>query len=1020
MFLASTRGIGFLAADTLTKHSRKISTALEEKDGQLREILSPAQQNKVYDELNLDSINIKAKELFAITTVFEFDKNEYHAVLQKEGNSNVAKKVFKKTEKGLEESKFNNFINGVNGDYYNPEDISKFIAALAYKSSENPKQYLNFSQDFVTFIKQNMHLNPKTKQQTLMVNVNNIRDWTKHVDKNVTNINTETSNAEIKVKIKDMYKYLSEEKVDTIVDTYMSMLKKGTFNTITPEHITKITLADIPTMQRFLSGQIEEGDNPHFDARNKMITSFLSSRKDFNIIECSAANYLLSGVTNTNIPIFYNSTLIEDNTERNTKNFFANVNEASKDITAHLKTDNTITGLLNFLKEKNKDGKIYSYAYLKMVRDVLPKYPSDKISLIYNIIEKVSKEVTQDSRLLSQVYGAKRNNADEIQIKKAYSEVIQNALLIARADYQNDLKIIPTQKADKIFNSKHGQKLPIELFYSTHEQIANFQKKVGLRKDYDSIETFYGTSLVGITELENKEGKLTPIKTHRFDYQETNFEQISGIIDKFSKITESSELIYEKVNDDMKLEKKIYPFDISKNITNLVKNIDNKFRDKDGNIYKSYLTVAESIIDGVKKISFADKNNTNLAEKVRAIQNVIKAEVVLQKLQELGEAKKPDFNKIMTIRTAALNVPSINKLIYKNKDNLTGDSLFIKNPKYPAFIKDTEDGKSLANKSVTGLMLDLAKNIKIYNSVNMKDNDTESSIAKIKEISEGKSRYDEFINKEQMAKIKESEFLTIKNFVKSVSSLIAAKHTQSIPNSLNYWTSQAVIAEYYPIVEETQENEKVFTNRKTNSENILNLIGNKKSVFDDLIHQAKEEVEAEYKILRKKQSEKKAKYSLDFDDKNTMSNVNNDIESKKNDAESGKTIDMSMLHDNIEKSIPTQIETPIETPIEVEESIEVEEIKEEIQIESIVNTQDEVNIPVDIKNIEFEDVSLDEIEDKEKEVEEEEIDIYASLEIPSNLDFSEPYAGLEIKVPNLDDIIADDYTIVLDDYSAAP
>ena len=883
MLNITPRGINLLSPEVMNKYSFALASLLKkDSDGKSQNIIPSVNQNVFFDTLDLDNIIVKAKELFAIQVAFKYNEEEFHTVLQKKGNTFKPTKIFKSIDGKLQECNFDYFKNGKDGVYYNAEDLNKFITALIFNDGSTDKKLLNINKEVVDFVTKNMI--ETQRGQNLLLTVDNVSEWCKLIEKNIQIDNVEDFQKIVKLKMSNMFRYLKEEKINEITEKFTSLISNNKFHTIDADHITKITLADIPTMQRFNSGQLDEEESIIYLSRNKMITNFLS-KSDIEIIECSASNYLLSGLTNSNIPVFYSSNII--NEKQNDFLSKENQKKIEAEIKNELQSIKSWDVFIQFLKNNDGNNGLYSYAYLKMLNEQIYKMTDDKtLSKLYTAIEKVVSNMEIDSKVLSVVNKSKNENISTSERKSLYIDVLQNSLMIAKSNITVHLDVTPTENGSRLFNSKHGQKLPIELFYSQKEAIANFAKNAGLRKNGEAIDSYYGMALIGITEVENLNGKLLPLEMHRFSYKETGFEQISNLISNFMRLDENSQLVYENLDNDFNVTKTTYPFDLKKKLEDLDKQIKRKFIDDNGNIYKSQLFVGTKIVDAYKKIMSSQKDKETLSEKVKSLQSVIKNDETLSKLCEIGNSKKPDYNRIMSFQTSLLNAPAINKFIFKHKNDLLEESIYLKHPKYPKNIKDEYEGYSLAMRASNSILINLEKNLKIFEYADTKDNDLNATIEKIKKVSNGDSAFDRFQNNEQLNDIKQKKIFTLDKFVKSVSSLIAAKYNGTVPPKINHWMSEIIKNEFYPIEERIFEDGKEFTNRTTNLESLQKLIHLKTKEFGEKISEITEKVDKEYQSLKDNaQSNRKTQYSLPDEFKDISENLENK-EEKSTDVES--------------------------------------------------------------------------------------------------------------------------------------
>jgi len=994
MLNITNRGINLLSPEVMEKYSFALPSLLKKDlDGKSQNIIPSVNQNVFFDTLNLDNIIVKSKELFAIQVAFKYNDEEFHTVLQKKGNSFKPTKVFKSIDGKLQECNFDYFKNGKDGVYYNAEDLNKFITALIFNDGSTDKKILNINKEVVDFVTKNMI--ETQRGQNLLVTVDNVSEWCRLIEKNIQIDNIEDFKKTIKLKMSNMFRYLREDKINEITENFSSLISNNKFHTIDADHITKITLADIPTMQRFSSGQLDVEESILYLSRNKMITNFLS-KSNIEIIECAASNYLLSGLTNSNIPVFYSSNIInEKQTDLLSKE---NQKKIESEIKNELQTIKSWDAFLQFLKNNDGETGIYSYSYLKMLNNQIYKMTDDAtLSKLYVAIEKVVSNIEIDSKVLSYVNKAKNENISTTDRKSLYIDVLQNSLMITKSNITSTLDVTPTENGARLFNSKHGQKLPIELFYSQNEAIANFAKNAGLRKNGETVDSYYGMALIGITEVENLNGKLLPLEMHRFSYKETGFEQLSNIISNFMRLNESSELVYEKLDNDFNITKTTYPFDLKKNLENLDMQIKRKFIDENGNIYKSQLFVGTKIVDAYKKIMSSQKDKETLSDKIKALQTIIKSDETLSKLNEIGNSKKPDFNKIMSFQTSLLNISTINKFIFKHKNNLLEENIYIKQPKYPKNIKDDYEGYSLAMRASNSTLINLQKNLKIFEYADAKDNDLNATIEKIKKISNGDSTFDKFQNNEQLKEIKEKKIFTLEKFVKSLSSLIAAKYNGSIPSKINHWMSEIIKNEFYPIEEKIFEDGKEFTNKTTNLENLQKLIHAKTKEFDEQIRTITENIDKEYQNLKDNtQSTKRTNFSLPEEFKDIS-------EKRENHTEKTEEVEALFVPGFTEENI-VEIKVDSEEIIMSEEEVIIPEEKSEDAI-VIIEEDIEESIKTPIEEV-FETVALniDEISNKELELE--------SLNIDSELD--------NIKIDGLDDINLDNLELEIEQDTFAP
>lgn len=901
------------------------------------------------------------------------------------------------------------------------------------------------------------------------MNVDNISTWTKLLQDNLNLTDLAKFKKDTRTKLSRLFSYLSDNRLDEITNTFTDLLAKGNFNTIDAESITKITLSDIPTLQRISSGQIDD-KNIEFATRNKMFTSFLGNT-DFEIKKCEAANYLLAGFSNSSVPVFYSSTIFNDSPQPN--KFSDVLEKATKELKTLVRKEGvTRNDVLKAISEKESEREIYKYAYLSILKDGI-FHAKNNLESFYAMTEVILKDSSHemDSKILSSLLKSKTNsNISESLLKTIYINAIDSSMLLSRANYANNLDIKPVESGAILFNSQNGQKLPIEIFYSNHEQIGNFAKNVGLRKDGESVDVYVGLSLVGITEVENLNNNLLPIKTHRYYYNATGFEQLGNIVSNLAKVNEDGNIIYENVNDNMEIKVSTYTLDIDKNIKHLEKLIyGDKFHNQNTKEpYKSQTHIVELLTTALKKIQNVDKITNDLPSKIKGIQKVIEEEVILQKLKQVGEAKKPDFDSIQRMTFLNMNQGFINKFIYKNKENLLESSPYIKTPKHPKFITDKEEAVSLANKAMNSVILDLEKNLKVYSYLQKNHlNNPEEVISKIKEISKESgrtTRYDNISTKEQLKVLKESKALSLETILKTITSVIAAKHTQSIPLNIDKLHLEALKNEYYPLVKNDE-----YKTRYTNENEVLKLIEKKTDVVFEPILEIKESINKSYKDrLENSKANKKPTYGYDFErpvenkaeEENkkhqveltkfnfatfeeerfevrsfdTKKDANKFIsEYNKQNKELGLTasiIDDVKEEKNINKDININ-ETKVATKTEdisvsntQQEEIFLEEIPlEEIKVEStqekdFSNPFDEPNINDD-RGIEItltDDMNLDNIESEElKNVTEEENN--EDNDEVFGIDLSEFDNLDDANIPELDAIEEDNNNIIIDDFS---
>lgn len=586
MFLVNKNSVNALAPELLTtKLSKKIPVALKAtkngNDGSkitFSNALTPKEQDTVYDKMQLNNVHIKSKKLFAMQTKFTYNDKEYEAVLQKRGDSFAPAKVYERQNGKLVEVEPFDFVNGKDGVYYNPDDLSKFISTLIVQTrGETDKAPMRYTKEIVEFINKNMAIeNGKAK---LLLNVDNVKNWANIVQRANTISDFEAFTARTRSKLRMLYPYMSEEKVLSISDTFTDRIKAGTFNEIGQEHITKITMSDIPTMKRLYSGQIELDDNSIFASRNKMLTNFLS-KNSLEIKSCDATNYILAGISNSNIPIFYSSATINDNS------FTSTFNKDLERVGNALKERLTgKTNIKEMLAEVNKDKDnltINKYAFLSRLRDSLfAAKTDDAVKGLFKNIEAALKDLNADEKLTKNIFSSYTKEKTIGQQKNVYKNTLDNAMMLLRAEASNELEIKLTKSGDRIYNSQQGQNIPIEFLYSPNDLIVNLSKNVGLKKENNMVEASYGASLIALTEVENKNGKITPIKTHRLTYNETGYEQLSEIISKLAIVNNEGKLIYKNF-DAKEFKEKIseYDFDIDKAISNLRKTFDSKFVNK--------------------------------------------------------------------------------------------------------------------------------------------------------------------------------------------------------------------------------------------------------------------------------------------------------------------------------------------------------------------------------------------------------------------------------------------------------
>lgn len=1031
MFLATPKGLSVLSSNIANKTTNKLGTELIQDDnGKYHNIISSSEQNEIYDKLNLNNVHIKAKELFAISSVFNYKDKEYHTVLQKIGNSFKPVKVFEKVDGKLNEVEPFDFANGKDGVYYSIDDLNKFLSSIVFKFNDETNDYnINFSQEIKDFIGKNIRKDENNKP-TLMVNVDNVATWTKLIQENINITDFDKFKKDTRTKVSRLYSYLNDTKLDAISNTFCGLLEKGEFNKIDADAVTKITFSDIPTLQRISSGQIDN-KNIEFAARNKMFDKFLS-RNDFEMKKCEAANYLIAGFSNSTIPVFYSSAIFNDKAPD--VKFGDILDKATKEIKDLAKSGKlTKQGLLEVVNKNENEKEIYKYAYLSILKDALFAKTSDFDSY-FDMVEVMLKNSSHDmdSKILSSLLKSKKNERiDNNLLKTIYLNAIDSSMLLSRANYLSGLEVKPVESGAIIYNSQQGQKLPIEIFYNNHEQIANFAKNVGIRKDGDSVDTYYGTSLVGITEVENSNGKLTPIATHRFFYSSTNYEQLGNIISNLSKVNSEGKIVYENLNDNMEMKESVYDFDIDKNIKNLEKIIygDKFYNPNTKEPYKSVKHIAELLNTAFKKIQNIDRITSDLPSKVKAIKEVINEETILQKLKEVGEAKKPDFDAIQRMTIASMNQSFLNRFILKNKDDLLAKSPYIKNPRYPKFITDRDEALSIANKTTNATILDLERNLRTFSYLQENHlNNPKEEIERIRAITNGASKkYDGVITKEKMTEIKERKELSMETLLKSITSVIAAKYTQNVPLNINKLHLDAFKAEFFPLSKDDE-----YKTKYTNSKELLKLIEKKTDATFEAIHEIKEDISNKYKSrIETNQANKKASYSYEFENE-VSSPANN--EDKKHKVEKFKlnlanfeneslgfeyfdtkkeATEFIKTFSNDEKGLSAKVVTSTQT-VEKNKEMEVETVN--INENTLAEApQSETIETANIEEQKIDEVALEEIKFEESYDTPFDEPVIEAKEIDINIDESMQIQNLEEEEPNTDNHEEEDKNVFNDE-----
>ena len=206
MLLINNRSIRVLSPTNLIPSTPKLSTIfVEDEKGNKKNLLSSRKQNEIYDNLKLNNMFVKSAEALAIQTNFEFDGEEYEAVLKKVGSSFKPVKVFMKNDKTLEEVEEFEFANGKDGEYHNVENLNKFFAALIFSinGQNQNKEYLNLNNDDIAFI--NKNIVEANKKTILKLNVYNIEKWVDMISNKISVSNFEEFKEDISAKMKAFF-----------------------------------------------------------------------------------------------------------------------------------------------------------------------------------------------------------------------------------------------------------------------------------------------------------------------------------------------------------------------------------------------------------------------------------------------------------------------------------------------------------------------------------------------------------------------------------------------------------------------------------------------------------------------------------------------------------------------------------------------------------------------------------------------------------------------------------------------
>lgn len=997
MFIVSKNSINALAPELLTtKLSKKVPVALKvieaKKEGDkpsFANALSSKEQDAIYDSMKLNNVHIKAKELFAMQTSFDYKGKEYHGVLQKKGKSLIPVKLYEKAGEKLVEVEPFDFVKGKNGEYYSIDELNKFISSIVLQTQgEVEKAPMKYTKSIVEFIEKNVSIENNKAQ--IKLNYDNVEEWTKIIQSANTVKDFEVFKARTRTKLRMLFPYISEDKIVSISDTFVDKLKEGKLGEIGKEHITKISLSDIPTLQRLWSTQLTIEGNPEYASRNKMLVNFLSN-SDFNIKSCLATNYLLAGVSNSNVPVFYLSATINDNTFTNT--FNKDLDKAKKTLAEKIEGKTNIKDILDAVNEDKDNLVINRYAFLLSLRDSLFQLKDDnKVKELFKNIDEALKDLNADSKLTKNIFSTFIKNETIGRQKNIYKNTLDGALMLLRAEVSNELEVKLTKAEDRIYNSQHGQNIPIEFLYSTNELVGNFTKNVGLKKENGSVEASYGASLVGVTEVENQNGKLIPIKTHRLTYNETGYEQISELVSKLALVNENGKLVYTNIDKDFKEKVTEYDFNIDNGIDNLRKVFDIKFKNKStGTLKVTDSIITEPLDLSIKKIEALKSVKLTLAEKVKEIHKIIKEDNLLNKLLEIGASKKPDFEKNRTITLANQNQNQINKFIENHKDNLLGDTVYIKRPKYPAYIKDKDEGFTLANRAARATILELAKNIYSFQYIEKAhNNNVKATIDAIKKVTNGTSKkYDGFLNNEKLKEMKASKELAVDTFIKKVASLIAAKHTVEVPPYIDNMYAKMILEKYYPNVEDD-----IYKTRIVDTNHLLDVVKNETSKTQEALYDIDKQVSNAFGELMegKIASRKTPKISFNY----TLEEDEEILEELATD-EPNETLVASVNSENEVVSTINEEEI-ITEDVMVEEEIITEEV-EELEVENEEKLENSFNEPNPFDEIDIDMTALN-TEDIIEDVIEEEMDFEQErLSIIDNT----PDIKDELSIPDFDD-----------------
>lgn len=860
-------------------------------------------QSLLFDKLSFNSALVRTKQLLAIETVFKLNNEEYHTVLQKKGNEFLPTKMFKMVRETLKpENNIPVLKHGKDGVFYKQEDLKKIITTLLVKNSAEQVSYLGSIGSIKSFLENNTNLNDfKAKVQkefNIYIHVNNIEEWAKNIQALYKNpfATVEEMKADLKDRISIKFPYAQQEDIVKMIDTFTELLETKQFAKIDADMITSVKIQDIPLLKRIESGNIVVSQTS--SARIKMLSNYLEN-SDLEILRCNAGNYILGLTSDTNVPVFYESTIYKESEKCGIEQFNEREKVADKRISAWMVQEGmTGTKLLQNVIEENKDDTIYVHAYLKRLKNKLhetTKFGTEidekavKARLL-NIESFIKSYVPSGKDILDKYF---KEDADRT-LNNMKNTVLKVALSMTKSDAQSELRIAPTTDGKRIHSSKDGQRLNIDYFYNNNMQIAEFAKSVGLKKDGDSIISSCGLSLVGITDVvfDEENTRMIPQSMQRFSYSFSGYEEAGNIIDRLSKIDSNSQITYLKKNEDGTEYPEAYTVNLDKNIEALNTFIRNAIFIKDSTTgeltSEQYITqkgVATPILEALNLINQAFTNNETQEAKIESIQKLISSSLALKQLKEIGEMVKPDFDKKQSLFYAQQNISLINSHIAKYKEDLLEKK--VEGKYYVPKSGNVEKGKKESATSVMSTLLNLERNLKkfafTYN--NDRIGTPKAIVKKVNEYIKANPDKQSYYATNDAKKIE--EFIkdgntTIGKLTESIAEMIASKYSVSLPPKPNFWVKTIAEAQYYPKEVTTVSKGRDFKQKTTTYEDYFKLVETKQEFLLPELKEMNENISERYAKLKESFSAPKVATILPMELMDDIEETQEIVEEKEN------------------------------------------------------------------------------------------------------------------------------------------